>query len=152
VGGEQYNLDLTRVPGKRNFARPQMGWHGPSYTARWNHPSRFVCPVSLIAASLFAVELLLDANFDIRLQGGTSLFCRRSKAAVSVLPPLTLPRQRRQRFILTIRTLDAWLQGHSYRQIARRACFGKEQVMGRSWRAHDLRKPNYPPGPRTASP
>jgi len=69
--------------------------------------------------------------------GGTSLFVgdRRpssvhsaSRASAPASPALHFDHPR----------LDAWLQGHSYRQIAE-GLFGKEQVMGRSWRAHDLR-------------
>jgi hypothetical protein len=39
---------------------------------------------------------------------------------------------------LTIRALDAWLQGNSYRDIAV-GLFGRERISGRSWKAHDLR-------------
>jgi len=102
----------------------------------------FACPLSLKATRI-CVELRLDASLIFA--------CRRHIAFVgdrrpsSRYSPLALPRQRRQRFILTIRASDAWLQGHSYREIAE-GLFGKEQVMGRSWRGM-ICVPSYPPGP-----
>jgi hypothetical protein len=133
-GGEQYNLDLTRVPGNE-FRHGPDGWYGILPLGGALH--RVCLPSIPDSGSLFAVELLLDANFDIRLQAAHRFLSAIEGRRLGT-PPLTLPRQRRQRFILTIRALDAWLQGHSYREIAE-GLFGKEQVMGRSWRAHDLR-------------
>jgi Uncharacterized conserved protein (DUF2285) len=133
-GGEQYNLDLTRVPGNE-FRHGPDGWHGILPLGGALH--RVCLPIIPDGGSLFAVELRLDANFDIRLRAAHRFLSAIEGRRLST-PPLALPRQRRQRFILTIRALDAWLQGHSYRQIAE-GLFGKEQVMGRSWRAHDLR-------------
>jgi hypothetical protein len=37
-----------------------------------------------------------------------------------------------------MRALDAWLAGHSYREIAE-GLFGTERVRSRSWKDHDLR-------------
>jgi hypothetical protein len=37
-----------------------------------------------------------------------------------------------------MRALDAWLAGHSYREIAE-GLYGKERVRSRSWKNHDLR-------------
>jgi len=62
-----------------------------------------------MVASLFAVELRLDANFDIRLRAAHRFLSAIEGRRLST-PPLALPRQRRQHFILTIRALDAWLQ------------------------------------------
>jgi hypothetical protein len=39
---------------------------------------------------------------------------------------------------LMMRALDAWLAGHSYREIAE-GLFGTERVRGRAWKDHDLR-------------
>jgi hypothetical protein len=133
-GGEQYNLDLTRVPGNE-FRHGPDGWHGILPLGGALH--RVCLPIIPDGGSLFAVELRLDANFDIRLRAAHRFLSAIEGRRLST-PPLALPRQRRQRFILTIRALDAWLHGHSYREIAE-GLFGKEQVMGRSWRAHDLR-------------
>ena len=52
--------------------------------------------------------------------------------------PLALPSERRRRLVLMMRALDAWLAGHSYREIAE-GLFGKERLRGRSWKDHDLR-------------
>jgi len=122
------------VPGGE-FRHGPDGWHAIVPLGGAIH--RLCLPSIPEGNSLFAVELRLDANCDIRLQAA-----RRFLSAIEgrrlPIPPLALPRQRRRRFILMIRALDAWLQGHNYREIAE-GLFGKEQVMGRSCRAHDLR-------------
>ena len=111
------------------------GWH--AILALGGAIHRVHLPSIPDSGSLFAVELLLDANFDIRVRAAHR-FLSAIEGRRLPTPPLALPRQRRQRVILTIRALDAWLQGNSYREIAE-GLFGKEQVKGRSWRAHDLR-------------
>ena len=117
------------------FRHGPDGWHAILPIGGAIH--RLCLPSIPEGDSLFAVELRLDANFDIRLQAA-----RRFLSAIEgrrlPTPPLALPRERRRRFILTIRALDAWLQGNSYREIAE-GLFGNERVMGRSWRANDLR-------------
>ena len=117
------------------FRHGPDGWHAIVPIGGAIH--RLCLPSIPEGDSLFAVELRLDTNFDIRLQAA-----RRFLSAIEgrrlPTPPLALPRERRRRFILTIRALDAWLQGNSYREIAE-GLFGNERVMGRSWRAHDLR-------------
>jgi len=133
-GSEQYNLDLTRVPGSE-FRKTSDGWHAILPLGGAIH--RVCLPSISESASLFAVELRLDANFDIRLRAAHRFLLAIEGRRLGT-PPLALPPQRRQRFIFTIRALDAWLQGHSYREIGE-GLFGKDQVMGRSWRAHDLR-------------
>ena len=122
------------VPGCE-FRRGPDGWHGILPLGGALH--RVCLPNIPDGGSLFAVELRLDANFDIRLRAAHRFLSAIEGRRLGT-PPLALPRQRRQRFILTIRALDAWLQGHSYREIAE-GLFGKERVMGRSWRANDLR-------------
>jgi hypothetical protein len=130
----KYILDLTRVPGGE-FRQAPGGWHAILPLGGAIH--RVCLPNIPDSGSLFAVELRLDGNFDVRLRAA-----RRFLSAIEGrrlgTPPIALPRQRRQRFILTIRALDASLQGNSYREIAE-GLFAKEQVAGRSWRAHDLR-------------
>ena len=130
----KYILDLTRVPGGE-FRQAPGGWHAILPLGGAIH--RVCLPSIPDSGSLFAVELRLDGNFDIRLRAA-----RRFLSAIEGrrlgTPPIALPRQRRQRFILTIRALDAWLQGNSYREIAE-GLFGKERVIGRSWKANDLR-------------
>jgi hypothetical protein len=85
----------------------------------------FACPVSLIAAH-YSPSNYVSTGMVIFACGRHVASCRRSKAAVSV-HPLSL-------FL----ALDASLQGNSYREIAE-GLFGKERVIGRSWRANDLR-------------
>ena len=84
-----------------------------------------------------SIELPLDANSDIRLQAAHRFWCaidgRRLGAS-----PLALPPKRRRRLVLMMRALDAWLAGHSYREIAE-GLFGSERVRSRSWKDHDLR-------------
>lgn len=131
---ERYNLDLTRVPGCE-FRQAPDGWHAVVPLGGAIH--RVCLPSIPDGASLFTVELRLDGDFEIRSRAS-----RRLLSAIEGRrpgpPPLAIPRQRRKRFILTIRALDAWLQGNSYREIAE-GLFGKEQVMGRFWRDNDLR-------------
>ena len=52
--------------------------------------------------------------------------------------PLALSRRRVSRFVLMMRALDAWLAGHSYREIAE-GLYGTERVGSRFWKNHDLR-------------
>ena len=87
--------------------------------------------------SPLSVALPLDANFDIRLQAAHRFWSAVEGRRLGT-PPLPLAYQRRRRFILIMRALDAWLAGHSYREIAA-GLFSKERVLGRSWKDHDLR-------------
>jgi hypothetical protein len=88
-------------------------------------------------AATLIVELPLDTTFDIRLQTA-----HRFKLALEERPvghaPLWITAQRRQRLILSVRALDGWLEGNSYREIAA-GLFGKERTPRRSWKSHDLR-------------
>jgi hypothetical protein len=117
------------------FRRASDGWH--AILALGGAIHRVHLPSIPDSGAVFAVELVLDASFDIRSRAAHRFLSAIEGRHLST-PPLALPRQRRQRVILTIRALDAWLQGNSYREIAV-GLFGKEQVTGRSWRAHDLR-------------
>ena len=42
------------------------------------------------------------------------------------------------RLVLSLRALDAWMSGHSYRTIAT-GLFGAHRVPDRAWKTHDLR-------------
>ena len=92
--GGQYDLDLTKVPGGE-FRHAPDGWHAIVPLGGAIH--RLYLP-RLSGGAPFAVELRLDANFDIRSAGGTSILVgdRRPPSRCS---PSALPRQRRQRFI-----------------------------------------------------
>jgi hypothetical protein len=50
-----------------------------------------------------------------------------------------LTAQRRRRFVFTLRALDGWLAGQTYRAIAQ-GLFGSKRVpAGAGWKTHDLR-------------
>ena len=113
---EQYELDLTRCLAT-NFATDQMG--GMAFYRSVVPSIAFACPLSLMVAHCLPSNYVSTPTL-IFVCGRHIAFCRQSKAVVLSTPPLALPRQRRQRFILNIRALDAWLQGHSYRRNCRR--------------------------------
>lgn len=132
--GGQYSLDWTRLAAGE-FRQGPDGWHGILPLAGAIH--RLYLPVIPAKGAPLSIELPLDANSDIRLQAAHRFWCaidgRRLGAS-----PLALPAKRRRRLVLMMRALDAWLAGHSYREIAE-GLFGSERVRSRSWKDHDLR-------------
>ena len=132
--GGQYALDWTRLAAGE-FRQGPDGWHGIVPLAGAIH--RLHLPAIPAKGAPLSIELPLDANSDLRLQAAHRFWCavegRRLGASPLALSPL-----RRRRFVLMMRALDAWLAGHSYREIAE-GLFGKERVRGRSWKDHDLR-------------
>jgi hypothetical protein len=130
----QYDLDLTTLTGGE-FRHGLDGWHSIVPLAGATH--RFYLPAIPAKGSPLLIELPLDANSDIRLQAAHRFWCAIEGRRLGA-PPLALSLQRRRRFVLTIRALDGWLAGHSYREIAE-VLFGKERVLTRSWKDHDLR-------------
>jgi hypothetical protein len=129
-----YDVDWATLAGGE-LRHGRDGWHAIVPLAGAIH--RLHLPAMPARGSPLSVALPLDANFDIRLQAAhrfwSAIEGRRPGA-----PPLELSYQRRRRFLLIMRALDAWLAGHSYREIAE-GLFGKERVLGRSWKDHDLR-------------
>ena len=130
----QHSLDLTRLAAGE-FRQGLDGWHAIVPMAGAIH--RLYLPAMPARGSPLSVALPLDANFDIRLQAAHRFWSAIEGRRLGT-PPLALAYQRRRRFILIMRALDAWLAGHSYREIAE-GLFGKERVRGRSWKDHDLR-------------
>jgi hypothetical protein len=130
----QYGLDWTWIAAGELRHGPD-GWHGIVLLAGAIH--RLHLPAIPAKGASLSIELPLDANSDIRLQAAHRFWCaiegRRLGAS-----PLALSPKRRRRFVLMLRALDAWLAGHSYREIAE-GLFGKERVRSRSWKDHDLR-------------
>jgi Uncharacterized conserved protein (DUF2285) len=130
----QYQLDWTTLAGGELRHAPD-GWHGVVGLAGVTH--RIYLPAIPSKGAPLSIELPLDANSGIRLQAAhrfwSAIDGRRLGAS-----PLALTYERRRRFVLTMRALDAWLVGHSYREIAE-GLFGTERVRGRSWKSHDLR-------------
>ena len=130
----RHHLDLAKIAGGQ-FRRAPDGWHavvplGGAIYRLWVHE----LPAD---DSLLAVELPLDANFDVRSRAAHRLWLALEKRPLGS-PPLPLPVQRRRRLILAVRALDGWLEGNSYREIAE-GLFGRRRVPDRGWKSHDLR-------------
>lgn len=84
-----------------------------------------------------SIELPLDAHSDLRLQAAHRFWCAIDGRRLGP-SPLALSSRRRGRVVLMMRALDAWLAGHSYREIAE-GLFGTERVRSRSWKDSDVR-------------
>ena len=132
--GGQYALDWTSLAAGE-FRRGPDGWHGVVALAGASH--RLYLPAIPPKGVPLSIELPLDANSDIRLQAAHRFWCAIDGRRLGP-SPLALSPQRRRRFVLMMRALDAWLAGHRYREIAE-GLFGRERVRGRSWKDHDLR-------------
>lgn len=91
----------------------------------------------LEAGSLLAVELPLDADFELRAQAAHRLWSALAKRTPGLARP-PLPLQRRQRLTLALRAADGRTEGNSYREIAE-GLFGKHRIPDRGWKTHDLR-------------
>jgi hypothetical protein len=99
-------------------------------------------PIVLIggatAATLVAAVAPLDGDLPARADAAVG-FWRLLNGQQRRCPSRRLTQQRRQRFRLTLRALDAHLAGETYRAIAQ-GLFGHERVpTGRWWKTHDLR-------------
>lgn len=89
------------------------------------------------ASASYAVELPLDADYEIRAHASLRLW-----RAISGHPPgpsfHQLSTQQRERLALALRALDGHLEGASYRTIAE-VLFGKKRIAEHGWKTHDLR-------------
>ena len=132
IGG--YDLDWSTLA-DGEFRRGADGWHAIVPLAGAIH--RLHLPEIPARGSPVLAELPLDASFDVRLLAANRFWSAIEGRRLGK-PPLALPRHRRRRFVLSMRALDAWLAGNSYREIAE-GLFGKERVSSRSWKDHDLR-------------
>jgi len=130
----QYAIDWTRLAAGE-FRHGPDGWHAIVPLAGAIH--RLYLPEIPATGSPVLAELPFDANFDIRLLAANRFWSAIEGRRLG-RPPLALPHHRRRRFILRVRALDAWLAGNSYRKIAE-GLFGKERVLGRSWKDNELR-------------
>jgi hypothetical protein len=130
----QFALDWTGLANSELRHAPD-GWHGVVALAGVTH--RLYLEAIPAKGAPLSIELPLDANSDIRLQAAHRFWCAIDGRRPG-LSPLAFPPQRRRRFVLMMRALDAWLAGHSYREIAE-GLFGKERVGRRSWKDSDLR-------------
>ena len=131
---EQFALDWTTLP-NRELRRAPDGWHGVVPLAGVTH--RLFLPAIPAKGASLSIELPLDATLDIRLKAAHRFWCAIDGRRLGP-SPLGLPPQRRRRFVLMLRSLDAWLSGQSYREIAE-GLFGKERVDRRPWKDNDLR-------------
>lgn len=129
-----FKLDVTGVA-DGEFRRAADGWHAVVPLGGARH--RLWLPELPAKGSLLAVELALDANFDIRLRSA-----HRFKSALESRPlgppALWMTAQQRQRMIESARAVDGWLEGHTYREIAD-VLFSTRRLSRRSWKTDDLR-------------
>jgi Uncharacterized conserved protein (DUF2285) len=130
----QFALDWTRLA-DGEFRHGPDGWHAIVPMAGATH--RLYLPEIPATGSLVHADLPFDASFDIRLLAASRFWSAMNGHRLG-RSPLALPYHRRRRFIMRMRALDAWLAGNSYREIAE-GLFGKERVLGRSWKDNDLR-------------
>jgi len=130
----RYDLDLARLPGGE-FRRAADGWHAVVPLGGAKH--RLWLRELPASGSLFAVELQLDSNFDVRSKAAHRFWSALEGRPLGP-PLLPLASQRRQRLILAMRALDGWLEGNNYREIAA-GLFGRHRIPDRGWKTHDLR-------------
>ena len=127
-------LDLTRLS-PDELRRNADGWHA---VLRFGGATHRVWMKELPAAgALQAIELPLDASFELRAQAAHSLW-RTLSGRSPGRPPSGFSKQRRQRFALVLRALDGRNESKSYRVIAE-GLFGKKRIPERAWKTHDLR-------------
>jgi hypothetical protein len=132
--GTSLSLELNALSGGE-IRRAPDGWHAVLRMRGAEHRLWLKEP-PLIAAT-YAVELPLDGDFGMRAHAAHRLW--RSLNGKSPGPPFhTLSSQRRQRLALALRTLDARMDGNTYRAIAE-VLFGAKRIPERAWKTHDLR-------------
>jgi hypothetical protein len=134
AASKRYDLDLIGLPGAE-FRRADDGWHAIVPVGGAKH--RLWLEQLPASGSLFAVELWLDSNFDVRSRAADR-FCSALESRPLGPPLLPLTPQRRRGLILAMRALDGWLEGNSYREIAA-GLFGKDRIPDRDWKTHELR-------------
>ena len=90
-----------------------------------------------VADACYAAELVLDGDFGIRSHAARRLWLALNGRPVGPMFHELSP-QRRQRLALTLRALDARIEGNSYREIAQ-GLFGPRRIPERAWKSDDLR-------------
>lgn len=129
-----YHLDLSRLSGTE-LRQASDGWHAVVRLKGATH--RLLLRELPAKGQPIALELLLDADFELQSRAAHGLFSAIYKR-VRAPPLLTLALQRQHRLKLAMRALDGRLEGSSYRTIAE-TLFGKGNLPERSWKTHDLR-------------
>lgn len=127
-------LDLPRRSGAE-FRHASDGWHAVMRLGGMTH--RLWLRELLAKGSPMVLELPLDDDFDLRSRAAHRLWSALGKRTLGESHS-TLPFQRRQRLILSLRALDGRNEGNSYRAIAV-VLFGKNRIPERGWKTHDLR-------------
>jgi hypothetical protein len=130
----RHHPDLVNMAGGE-IRRAPDGWHAVVPLGGAIH--RLWLQELPAGGSWLAVELPLDANFDIRSRAAHRFWLALERRPLGS-PLLPLPFQRRRRLILAVRALDGWLEGNSYREIAK-GLFGRRRISDRGWKTHDLR-------------
>jgi len=115
--------------------RATDGWHVLLRLRGVEH--RLVLKEAPVIGESYAVELPFDDAFDIRAHAAHRLW-RALNGRSAGLPFHQFSPQRRQRFALALRALDARMGGATYRMIAE-GLFGAKRIPERAWKTHDLR-------------
>ncbi|MGY4158076.1 hypothetical protein ACVINW_003918 [Bradyrhizobium sp. USDA 4461] len=129
-----YELDFADLAGSELREAPD-GWHAIVPLGGAKH--RLWLRELPRCGSLVAVDLPFDRNFDLRLQAAHRFWLALERRPVG-RPLLAQSSGTRRRHILALRAVDGWLEGNSYRNIAR-GLFGKSRIPDRAWKTHDLR-------------
>jgi len=115
--------------------RASDGWHVLLRLRGVDH--RLFLKEAPVTGKSYAVELPFDAVFDIRAHAARRLW-RALSGRVAGPPFQQLSQQRLERLALTLRALDARIEGATYRMIAE-GLFGAKRIPERAWKTHDLR-------------
>jgi hypothetical protein len=129
-----YHLELNKLS-STNLRQAPDGWHAVLRLGGVTH--RLWLQELPATGSPVALELVLDADFDLQSQTAHRLWSALKKPTVRAPQP-GVPSHRRHRFILAMRALDGHIEGSSYRAIAENL-FGRTRIPERGWKTHDLR-------------
>ncbi|WP_271519276.1 DUF2285 domain-containing protein [Bradyrhizobium sp. CCBAU 53380] len=129
-----YQLDLNNLPGGE-LRRAPDGWHAIVPLGGTKH--RLWLRELPRSGYAVAVDLPLDADFELRLRAARRFWLALQRRALGDAP-LALPALKRRRLILALRAVDGWQQGNSYRQIAQ-GLFRSHRIAERAWKTDDLR-------------
>lgn len=111
------------------------GWHAVLHLHGVEH--RIWLKEAPIVAVTYVVELPLDRDFEFRADAGRRLW-RGLNGRPQGKPLHALSAHRRRRLALSLRALDARMDGATYREIAE-VLFPNERISERDWGTHDLR-------------
>ena len=127
------HLELSKLS-RADLRQASDGWHAVVRLRGETH--RLWLQELPAKGAPIVLELLLDADFDLRSDAAHRLWSALAQPALRAPSAMTL--QRRQRLILALRALDGRIEGNSYRAIAENL-FGRARIPERGWKTHDLR-------------